>query len=99
LRGCTFSLDYDDTITRDPGLWRLFIDEARKRNHSVYIITARWPNNIKDIEAAFPDVEVIPCSGQPKNKVAQENLLTIDVWVDDMPQIIMEEVWQPTTQA
>jgi basic membrane lipoprotein Med (substrate-binding protein (PBP1-ABC) superfamily) len=94
-----FALDYDNTATEDIELWKNFIEMCRARKHQVFIVTARYPNNIKDIEANFPDVEIIPCSGRYKNQVVQENALSIDIWIDDMPQIIMEETWQPTTPA
>lgn len=94
-----FALDYDGTATEDLTLWRNFVGMCKERGHNVFIVTARYPNNISDIAANFPDLEIIPCSGRYKNQVVEENAISIDVWIDDMPQMIMEETWQPTTQA
>lgn len=85
-----FGLDYDDTFTADPVLWRAFIDLARQRGHVVFITTARKPNNIADIEKALPDLEIIPSDGKPKAKAVEAAGVSVDIWIDDMPQIIME---------
>ena len=36
-----FGIDFDDTTTKDPGLWRILIGAMRRRDHEVYIVTAR----------------------------------------------------------
>ncbi len=94
-----FALDYDGTASEDVPLWTGFIEQCKKRGHNVFIVTARSPHELSDIETNYPGTEIIPCSGKYKNNVCQENAISIDVWIDDMPQIIMEETWQPTTQA
>lgn len=37
----TFGLDYDDTFTADPDLWRQFVSDALRRGHAVVCVTGR----------------------------------------------------------
>ena len=83
-------LDFDGTADQDPELWRQFIHLCQSRGHRVFVTTARFENNIKDIEAALPGVEIIPSNGKPKKMACDAADLSIDIWIDDMPQIIME---------
>lgn len=97
LTHLNIGLDYDDTFTQDPGLWRAFVGIAKERGHCVYVTTARHASDIADIEMNLPGIEVIPSGGKCKNPAAQAAGVSIDIWIDDMPQIIMEELWQPAT--
>lgn len=83
-----FGLDYDNTAGDDIDLWRLFVSEAQKRGHIVFIVTARFDNNIADIAAAFPELDVIATGGKPKREFCMGQGVEIDVWIDDMPEII-----------
>ena len=83
-------LDYDDTFTQDPGLWRMFVANCQSRGHTVFVTTARMANNIADVEENLPGIEVIPSSGKPKKMATEAAGVSIDIWIDDMPQIIME---------
>ncbi len=85
-----FGLDYDDTFTQDPGLWRAFIALCQERGHSVFVTTARFSNNVKDIQENLPELELIPSDGRPKRAATEEAGVSIDIWIDDMPHIIME---------
>lgn len=83
-----FGLDYDNTFTEDPELWRQFIKACLSRGHFVYITTARNSNNIDDISKALPGVEIIPSNGRLKQLATDEAEVTIDIWIDDMPELV-----------
>lgn len=85
------ALDYDETYTKDPGLWEDFILMAWSRGHEVRIVTARSPveDNIDD-KVRIP---VIYCEGVAKRFhctwFAEDRKGWIpDVWVDDKPQSV-----------
>lgn len=84
-----FGLDYDNTFTEDPGLWLQFIEMCKQRGHFVYITTARNSDNIADIENTVPShIEIIPSDGRLKQEAVNEVGITIDVWIDDMPELV-----------
>lgn len=82
-------LDWDNTFTADPPLWLNFINEAQKR-HKVFIVTARPPEHGAEIRALMEPlgVEIIYCSGKPKIAVTDEAQVSIDIWIDDMPDLL-----------
>ena len=84
-----FGLDYDNTFTEDPELWLRFIELCMARGHFVYITTARNSDNIADIEKAVPrTIELIPSDGRSKQEAVNEAGVDIDVWIDDMPELV-----------
>ena len=78
------SLDYDDTYTADPELFKAFADLAKSRGHIVVIVTARKES------MPIPDVgcEVFYTNGKPKAQFMREQGLAVDIWVDDWPEVI-----------
>lgn len=87
-------LDYDETYTRDPLLWNWFVAQAMERGHEVYCVTARRENDLDDVMftlgRVLPPGHVIACNHQSKRKVTSERGIKIDVWIDDMPEMIGE---------
>lgn len=83
-----FGLDYDDTFDRDPWLWRQFVTSAIARGHLVFVTTYRDAFECEDIAANLPGVEIIATGGNPKRKFCEDAGVTIDVWIDDMPELI-----------
>ena len=81
-------LDFDDTFTADPVLFTEFVRLARERGHCVFVTTARFQNNVADIRAALPELEIIASNGKPKRGAIADYGVSIDVWIDDMPEII-----------
>lgn len=77
------SLDYDNTYTRDPKLWDLFIESAQKAGHEVLCITMRYPAEIAEIPC-----EVIYTSRQPKGNFMAAKGISVDIWIDDIPHLI-----------
>ena len=84
------SLDYDDTFTADPDLWRRFSAQARGRGHKVYVVTLRADAGCDEVRRECgPFVDgIIPCNYRPKREAVRAAGVRIDVWVDDMPETI-----------
>jgi hypothetical protein len=80
-------LDYDDTFDRDPGFWREVVRLAQSRGHTVFVVTFRGADKCADI-AANLDVEIVASGGRPKREACERAGLSIDVWIDDMPELI-----------
>lgn len=85
------SLDFDETYTRDPGLWDGFIKLARDRGHKVYCVTMRYPQEgIEVIRALDGKVDGIYFTGRKaKNKFMFEQGIMVNVWIDDMPLFVL----------
>lgn len=86
------SLDYDDTYTRDPEAWDVFIKLFRSRGHKVYIVS--WRCNGYEAEpvkvALDAKVDAMYFTGRKaKQKFMFDQGMRIDVWIDDMPMAIM----------
>ena len=81
-------LDFDNTYTDDPILFGEFVKLAQQRGHVVFVTTARHHDNIKDIQEALPNLEIITSAGGPKKAATEAYGVSIDIWIDDMPEII-----------
>lgn len=83
-----FGLDFDNTISSAPDLFRGFIDLCEKYGHSCVIITMREDNpenKEKILNTINRDIRIIFCNHTFKRKVAVHQGVHIDVWVDDLP--------------
>lgn len=83
-------LDFDGTITADPGLWAAFAKSAVGRGHHIAIVTMRSGpldhGENRDI-AEFMAMTGLKCciftaGGQKADH------FRADVWIDDMPDMI-----------
>lgn len=96
MKKLTFSLDYDDTFTADPRLWRDWTLLAINHGHSVYCVTARQDSesNLQEIKHGFGcPIIVVMTSGQQKRQFCIDSGLRIDVWIDDAPDAIVGD-WE-----
>lgn len=89
-----FSLDYDDTFTADPELWRILIPIMKERGHQIYMITARH-NTIENKQELFRNLDgliepsrIYFSYDAPKRWFADREGLFIDIWIDDSPEAI-----------
>lgn len=91
------ALDYDQTYTADPSLWRNFIAMAMGNNHDVRIVTHRHEELDKIEDTPF-DIKIIYTDGVAKKWYCEHrgDLWTPDVWIDDKPRGIFEN--GPLTQ-
>ena len=86
------ALDYDNTYTADPTLWRHFVYRCRERGHEVFIVTARDERfdrtpDLVDIEHYF---KVVWCRGVAKRWWCSHfGPGAFDVWIDDKPEAIL----------
>lgn len=91
-----FSIDYDDTFTADPGLWAMFIRQARERGHRFVCMTARRESeeSHEEMNANFEHwgcgpMPIVFCNMGSKQWVADQKGLKIDIWIDDGPHSIV----------
>jgi hypothetical protein len=85
-----FALDYDDTYTRDPDMWLMFIELLRSRGHDVIIATMRDPSEASDMDPRLlAIVEVQFTSGQQKKPVLDKRGIYPSIWIDDRPDWIV----------
>lgn len=83
------ALDYDDTFTRDPAFWGGVIRWARSRGHRIFICTCRAAKDNDDM--ALPcNMEIYFTGGSPKRKFMADLGIRVDVWIDDMPEMILD---------
>jgi len=93
-QGLTISIDYDQTFTAAPGLWRSFIADATSRGNRVVCITRREDSeqNREELRLAFADLELadLILAGPEKQKrdAAAAAGLTVDIWIDDRPETV-----------
>lgn len=98
-RPLTFGLDFDDTVTRNPDLFKEIIAVIIKYGAEVYITTARdksmWCEQLsKFVEET--NITVIFTSTKAKQDVAE-----VDIWIDDFPLAITHDFketgWTPSS--
>lgn len=89
MKPLTFGLDYDQTFTADPELWRQFIAAAEIRGHIVVCVTARRVSPDFSREPRLPASVAIVCSGSDyKRNAAAKAGYPVNIWIDDMPGMI-----------
>ena len=91
-----FSLDYDDTYTKDPFFWDGFIAHAKMFGHKVYCVTFRFPHELaqlyQTIGKVIGDDHVIATSHRSKRVHMERLNIQVDVWIDDLPELIVDPV-------
>lgn len=96
--GLTISLDFDQTFTAAPGLWRSFITDAKARGHRVVCVTRRedTEQNQEALRLAFGDLfpelaAAILCGpAKQKRQAAADAGISVDIWIDDKPETVPE---------
>lgn len=84
------SLDYDGTYSLEPKTWDKVIDILKKANHNVYCITKRYEYLADDIKNSLDIPIIFVPKGKSKSRMAIENGIKIDVWIDDRPTSIID---------
>jgi len=86
LKILTFGIDFDDTITEAPLLFKKIIKLIKDEGHNVLIVTAREENGyceqLKEFEKLVD--KVIFTSQKAKADVVE----VVDIWIDDFPLAI-----------
>ena len=86
------ALDYDGTYTAAPNLFGMLAAYAASLGHRVYIVTMRTEGEGEEVRKAIGhQVHKVVCtSRQGKQAYCDKAGIRIDIWIDDMPQTIVE---------
>lgn len=82
--------DYDNTFTRDTGMWMNVILTFQEYGNTVYCVTSRSPDMELDYARRFAElgIRIVYCSFRAKKTVCEEQGISIDIWIDDDPLYI-----------
>lgn len=84
------AIDYDGTWTEDPDMFETLTTVMRMRSHRVLVVTARVSGEAEVERKCGPFVDRILFSGRtPKRDYCHEQGELVDVWIDDMPDLII----------
>lgn len=89
------SLDYDNTYTVDPECWKKVIRSLQSAGHKVYCVTMRSKEHDyhKDFDVLeLMGVSAVFCEGISKRRVTEGLGIRIDVWIDDLPEGIPNDL-------
>ena len=90
------AIDFDDTYTRDPQMWDAFIGLALKNGHNVYCVTARANTQDQQVLGSIGQMvgrqNCYFTAMQGKRAYMWANKIRIDVWIDDMPDMIVNGI-------
>lgn len=90
VRPLHIALDYDGTYTADPALWNKFIKMAQAHGHKVTCVTMRKACLTERLDL---EIDVVYTNRKGKMDHCQrEGIGHIDIWIDDMPHFILEDV-------
>lgn len=87
-----FGLDFDDTFTADPELWRLFIELAVERGHKVVCVSARedCEHQRAELRKSLPAcVPILLSYATAKRRFASAAGVEVDIWIDDYPEAVV----------
>ncbi len=93
-QGINIAIDFDNTITADPQLFKHLINSIRMYGHKVYIVTYRYGPishaSNADVWCWKDDVDGIIFTGHnAKRKFLYDtHKIKIDIWMDDTPDSI-----------
>lgn len=89
------ALDFDNTYTAMPAMWNRMIEDVRAAGHHVDIVTMRHNSEAEAIPFSVAQrVDAVIYTGR-KGKAAHMQSIgkQVDIWIDDMPQFILEDAW------
>lgn len=86
-----FGIDFDDTYTAAPDAFDGFIKSLIGGGHDVYFVTYR-DGGVEDILSVADKlgIGVIATDGEQKISATESLGITVDIWVDDRPELIIE---------
>ncbi len=93
----TFSIavDYDGTYDLEPRLWNQMIAAFRIHGHKVYLVTARYPDEVDNYvlnALLYGRTDgIYYTSRKAKKQYMLDRGIEIDVWIDDKPKYILED--------
>lgn len=86
------SIDYDDTYTKDPETFNKVIKLFQEAGHTVICVTLRFPfQGDAVLDSIGKHVSaVLFTGGQMKKDYAIKAGYKVDVWFDDLPEMIVD---------
>lgn len=85
------ALDYDATYTADPRLWSMFTTCAQSLGHAVICVTGRsQPIDFRHDPPLPQGMPIVYAGSAYKRKAAERAGHQVDIWIDDMPEMIGE---------
>ena len=89
------AIDFDETITLDPSMWKKVIKIMKDSGHCVYCVTLR-NDSIKNVTEVYSvignDVDAIFFTGgMAKKDYMYDQGFYISVWIDDNPFLIVND--------
>ncbi len=89
------AIDFDKTYDIDPRSWNQFIALFRLKGHKVYIVTARFSNEIDNyiINSLLSGRTdgIYYTDKKAKADYMRNKGIIIDIWIDDSPKYILED--------
>ena len=90
-----FAIDFDNTFTADPSLFRSFVALLRAAGHDAIMVTGRsdegqWGQEVRD--AVGDLLPVVFAGRQWKRDAAVAAGYKVSIWVDDMPDYVGRQV-------
>lgn len=90
-----FSLDFDGTYTAAPDMWERWIEMVTALGHEVYCISYRPINEMQKVYETLGKVigvdHCISTRATPKKRYTEKLGLHIDVWIDDTPEMLIDD--------
>lgn len=80
------ALDYDKTFTADPLFWEQVVRLGEARGHSFVCVTGR-KEPLASHERPVP-MPIVLAGSKWKRFAAEKAGYKVDVWIDDMPEMI-----------
>lgn len=84
------AIDYDDTFTAHPDMWRHVIWIMKEYKHRVVCVTNRESSQMKDVYEALdgiiPKQDIFPAGISLKRPFMENKNIHVDIWIDDMPE-------------
>jgi hypothetical protein len=87
-------IDYDGTFTAAPEFWRNVMTLAHRHGHEVVCVTMRRTDGAGGPDPMTFPGQVVFTAGKAKAEHCAEIGLVVDVWVDDNPHYILNDVRQ-----
>lgn len=89
------ALDYDGVVTKGPYVFLEVVKDFQKAGWDVTIVTMRFRNEPVIVPKEFPNLEVIYTGRKAKKPFVSELGYTFDIWIDDHPQLILMDAFEP----
>lgn len=81
------ALDYDETYTAAPDMFRVLVGLMKQFGHTVTFVTyrdGRHPNHDISADAQELDIDIVFTAGKQK-----QHVFDADIWIDDNPSTIV----------